>query len=149
MNKLNKRVLSVTISLLSGAAPWVSVAQESPNNNRESFVLEEMIVTAQRRSQNIQDVANSIDALSGSDLDQLNKVGLEDYISTIGGVGFTRAGNGSAKIGMRGISAVAQDEYGFASTVSTMAPCSRLPPISMTLAPPSFHTWCHWFLPGW
>lgn len=104
--------LICALSLMSG----VSVLAEAAD---ESFVIEEIIVTAQRRSQSIQSVANSIDAVSGAELDELSKTNFEDYITSIGGVGFTESGIGSVKVGLRGVSAITQDEYGFASTVST------------------------------
>lgn len=82
-------------------------------------VLEEIVVTAQRRAQSLQDVANSIEAFSGSDLDALNKSGLEDFMTSVGGVGLTRSGSGAIKIGMRGVSSIAQDDYAFGTTVGT------------------------------
>ncbi|NIB38131.1 TonB-dependent receptor [Pseudomaricurvus alkylphenolicus] len=110
--------LAATISL---SATESALAQEIVDSGDDFFAIEEIIVTAQRRSQSIQEVANSIDAITGVDLDELNKVGLEDYINSIGGTGFTRSGSGSVKIGMRGISPVGQiDEFAFASTVSTV-----------------------------
>ena len=116
MKKIANGSVAPLICALGIGGPQVVLAQDADGSG---FVLEEILVTAQRRTQNIQDVANSITALSGADLDALGKVGFEDYISGVGGVGFTRNGNGSVKIGLRGVSAVAQDQYAFASTVST------------------------------
>lgn len=118
MKKLTNGSIAPLVCALGMTGPQLALAQDSGGSS-SAFALEEILVTAQRRTQNIQDVANSITALSGADLDALGKVGFEDYISGIGGVGFTRNGNGSIKVGLRGISAVAQDQYAFASTVST------------------------------
>ncbi len=96
-----------------------SAFAEDTGTAANARVIEEIIVTAQRRSQSIQDVANSIDAVTGADLDDLGKTNFEDYLTSIGGVGFTQSGIGSVKVGLRGVSAITQDEYGFASTVST------------------------------
>ncbi len=111
MKKLNAVILA-GITGMVGCIPTTVFAAE------ESLVIEEIIVTAQRRSQSIQDVANSIVAVSGSDLDDLNKTNFESYLTSIGGVGYTQSGIGSVKVGIRGVSAITQDEYGFASTVS-------------------------------
>ncbi|BFM17977.1 TonB-dependent receptor [Maricurvus nonylphenolicus] len=122
MMKLNKH-FPATLALASAvslATAEMAVAQESTESADDFLAIEEIIVTAQRRSQSIQDVANSVEAMMGTDLDELNKVGLEDYISSIGGTGFTRSGSGSVKIGMRGISPIGQDDYAFARTVSTV-----------------------------
>lgn len=117
MKKITNGSIAPLVCALGITGPQMALAQDSGDGS--AFTLEEILVTAQRRTQNIQDVANSITALSGADLDALGKVGFEDYISGVGGIGFTRNGNGSIKVGLRGVSAVAQDQYAFASTVST------------------------------
>ncbi len=116
MKKITNGSLATVICALGISSPQAVLAQDAEGS---AFVLEEILVTAQRRTQNIQDVANSITALSGAEMDALGKVGFEDYISGVGGIGFTRNGNGSVKVGLRGVSAVAQDQYAFATTVST------------------------------
>ena len=118
MNHFAKHRLALALSAISLASAE-SFAQSASGSEGERLVIDEIIVTAQRRSQSIQDVANSIDAITGSELDALNKTNLEDYITGVGGVGLTRSGSGSIKIGMRGVSAIAQDDYAFAGTVST------------------------------
>ncbi|MEM9621214.1 MAG: TonB-dependent receptor [Pseudomonadota bacterium] len=113
-------LILIVLLLIGSFARVYAQAAESPlDDAQDGFVIEEMIVTAQRRSQSIQSVANSIEAIAGDDLDELQKVGLEDYINSIAGAGFTRNANGSVKVGLRGISAIAQDEYAFSSTTST------------------------------
>ena len=83
------------------------------------LILGFLIQTVTQSVQSIQEVANSINAIAGSDLDTLNKTNMEDFITAIGGVGFTRSGSASIKIGMRGVSAISQDDYAFGGTVST------------------------------
>jgi Outer membrane cobalamin receptor protein len=43
--------------------------------------LEEIVVTAQRREQNISDVSQAVQALSGDDLDELNITNFEEMIT--------------------------------------------------------------------
>jgi iron complex outermembrane receptor protein len=64
---MNKRV---PILLLSSTLTTVSWAQESPPGQ-----LEEVIVTAERRAENVRDVPNSISTVSGEDLDVLGTGG--------------------------------------------------------------------------
>ena len=64
---MNKRV---PILLLSSAMTTVSWAQETPPGQ-----LEEVIVTAERRAENIRDVPNSVSTVSGDDLDVLSTGG--------------------------------------------------------------------------
>ncbi len=119
MQAFSKKTLVAAISVLSTVQAVSVAAQNQASSSDGELVIDEIIVTAQRREQSIQDVANSIDAITGSELDTLNKTNFEDYITGIGGVGFTRSGSASVKIGMRGVSALAQDDYAFGGTVST------------------------------
>ena len=124
MKELN-RYLPATLALASAvslATAEMAMAEETSSSAEyDYFEIQEIIVTAQRRSQSIQDVANSVEAITGDVLDELGKVGLDDYISSVGGVGYTKSGGGSVKLGMRGISPVGQtDQYAFAQTVSTV-----------------------------
>lgn len=119
MQRFPKACLATAIGALCAVTSHTSTAQDSSAATSERLVIDEIIVTAQRRSQSIQDVANSIDAFAGAELDALGKTNLEDVMTRVGGVGFTRSGSGAIKLGMRGISAIAQDDYAFAGTVST------------------------------
>lgn len=108
-------------SAISLVCAEMAIADEASNADDDLFIIEEVIVTAQRRSQSIQEVANSVEAITGDVLDQLGKVGLADYINSIGGAGYTRTGSGAVKLGMRGISPIGQtDQFAFAQTVSTV-----------------------------
>jgi iron complex outermembrane recepter protein len=75
----------------------------------ESSTLEEVVVTAQKRSENLQDVPISIQALSTEKLDQLNIVNIDDYVKYLSGVttvkGLGQGGNGigTTHVYMRGV----------------------------------------------
>jgi iron complex outermembrane recepter protein len=86
----------------------------------DSRALEEVIVTAQRREQGVQDVANSLQVITGDQIDRLGQVEFEDYISTISGVGFSKSGEGSNRIGLRGISSFTENRYGVTDSVPTV-----------------------------
>ena len=55
----------------------------------DSAVLEEIVVTAQRRAQNIQDVPIAVTAFSGEDLEKSNISGATQYLARTPNVSFT------------------------------------------------------------
>ena len=75
----------------------------------DTFAIEEVIVTAQKRSQNMQDVPISIQALGGEAIEELNLMNFLDYTKMLPSVameynGATGAGSSFSLIYMRGIS---------------------------------------------
>jgi outer membrane receptor protein involved in Fe transport len=69
----------------------------------ESAQLEELVVTAQKRAENLQDVPVSITAFSTERLDQLQVSDMNDYIKFLPNVTLNTSAPGFAKIYMRGI----------------------------------------------
>ena len=67
--------------------------------------IQEVVVTAQRRSENIQDVPIAIQALSGETLQRLNVTTFEDLIRHLPNVSGGSQGPGQVQIFMRGLSA--------------------------------------------
>ncbi len=74
----------------------------------EGATLEEVVVTAQKRTENLQDVPVSIQALSTVKLEQLNVANFNDYVKYLPSVSFQTGGEGQgpgfARIYMRGVS---------------------------------------------
>jgi iron complex outermembrane recepter protein len=66
--------------------------------------LSEVVVTAQRRSENIQDVPIAIQALTGETLGQLNVTNFDDFVKYLPNVTSSSAGPGQSQIFMRGLS---------------------------------------------
>ncbi|MFX7870392.1 TonB-dependent receptor plug domain-containing protein, partial [Acinetobacter baumannii] len=64
----------------------------------------EVVVTAQRRSENIQDVPIAIQALTGDTLQQLNVANFDDFVKYLPNVTASSAGPGQSQIFMRGLS---------------------------------------------
>ncbi len=94
----------LTSSMLTGIAP--ALAQQTANNSQ----VETVIVTAQKRSENLQKVSLSIQALSSQKLEDLHITNFNDYVKffpsvtyTVGGAGGGNAGPGFENISMRGI----------------------------------------------
>jgi len=90
----------------------VAPAIPEPKAPKRRGVIEEIVVTATRREQNIQDVVGGIQALSGADLESQGAAGFEDYLTQIPGTGFRQDGSGNTKIGMRGVSNVSGNQLG-------------------------------------
>jgi iron complex outermembrane receptor protein len=100
-----KSILAVSMTL-AVAVPSLSAAQ-SEDDSDGLMMLEEVIVTAQRREQSLQDVPISITAFTSSTIEQNNMRGAADYLSQTVNVTYTeeqRQGANGLKIAIRGIS---------------------------------------------
>ena len=100
MSQFTRRPLARAVSVaLTGsvfAAAMAVPAHADP-------VLEEIVVTAQKRQENLQDVPVSVQVLGNQQLQDLNLKSFEDYIQFLPTVSFTYAGPGFGEIYMRGI----------------------------------------------
>ena len=77
-----------------------------PTAGNDSAALGEIIVTAQKRAENIQNVPISISVLGGRDLDKLTFEGVTDALNSVPGVAATVGFQGGAtQISVRGVSA--------------------------------------------
>jgi iron complex outermembrane recepter protein len=112
--------LSIAISaILSGSAVgFVHAAPAVPASDAEasSDMIQEITVTAQRRTENIQDVPISIRALTAETLTQLNIQTLGDYIKYLPNVTAASNGPGQNEVYMRGLAAGSQGSQGSGST---------------------------------
>ncbi|HAG73477.1 MAG TPA: hypothetical protein DCL66_14865 [Gammaproteobacteria bacterium] len=115
------KIAYTAIALSCLSFPAISQQESSQTQEVSVSTLEEIIVTANRKEQNIQDVAGSLQAIDGDTMDQLGQVNFESYINTISSAGFTMAGNGAIKIGMRGVSNITGGSAGVTDSVSTVA----------------------------
>jgi iron complex outermembrane receptor protein len=106
--------LSISIAAVLGtlsAARSLAVAAEGGSD-----ALEEITVTAQRRSQSMQDVPISMQAFTGQALQQLNIETFDDYIKYLPNVTSANNGPGQNEVFMRGLSAGSQASQGSSST---------------------------------
>src|ERR1700692_1010956 len=92
-------------AILGGGAFGSAVAANSTDANSASDQIQEITVTAQRRTENIQNVPIAIQALTGETLTQLNVTTFDDLIKYLPNVTAPTAGPGQAQIFMRGLSA--------------------------------------------
>ena len=68
--------------------------------------IEEITVTANKREQDLQDVAMGLSALTGDDLNRIGAVGAQDYLAQIPGVNYNAQGKGRSPVIVRGISTI-------------------------------------------
>ncbi len=105
MKKFYRSQLTQSISMaLVGSAVAVTVVAPVQAQDESSALLEEIIVTAQKRVQNLQDVAVSIQVLGNQQLENLNVRAFEDFIDFLPTVSYTSGGGPSFnQLYMRGI----------------------------------------------
>lgn len=91
----------VSILAISGAFGATAMAQDAatPTANR----LDEVIVTATKRTTGLQDTAVTVAAINGEALDQLGVKNLTDYLVQLPGVTAGGAGPGQSTIYIRGL----------------------------------------------
>jgi iron complex outermembrane recepter protein len=70
---------------------------------QQSGVLEEVLVTAQKRTENLQEVPLSIQAIGSERLEDLHVKGFEDYVKYLPSVSYQTFGPGFAQVYMRGV----------------------------------------------
>ncbi len=86
----------------------------------EETTLEEIVVTAERRTQNQQDVPTALQAFTGQGLERRGADGFEDYVLSVPGLSFRDQGAGATRIAIRGISNVSASDFGVTTPVSTV-----------------------------
>lgn len=96
---MNHRLASAVAAVLAASPAPAVWAQET-----ETVGLQEIIVTAQRRAENLQDVPIAVQALSGENLAQLNVATLDEYVRFLPNVSTANFGPGQNNIYMRGLS---------------------------------------------
>jgi len=92
---------------LMGSAVAATVVLPAQAQDETSAMLEEVIVTAQKREQNLQDVAVSIQVLGNQQLEELNVRSFDDFVNFLPTVSYTAQGGpggpGFGQVYMRGI----------------------------------------------
>ncbi len=108
MKKFSRKPLTQSISMaLVGSVVAATVVVPVQAQDDNTAVLEEVIVTAQKREQNLQDVAVSIQVLGNEQLENLNVRSFEDFVNFLPTVSYTSQGGpggpGFGQVYMRGI----------------------------------------------
>jgi outer membrane receptor protein involved in Fe transport len=105
---------SAVSAILAGGVPLAHADTEGDTGG----TLEEVVVTAQKKSENLQDVPISIEVLDNVKLEQLHVVSLDDYVKYSPSISYSRAegqgGNGQPGIShiyMRGVTSGANENH--------------------------------------
>ena len=91
-----KKLLSLITLVAFAISPSISFAQNS------ELVLEEVVVTATKKEENVQDIAQTVNAVSGAALDDYHIRDLSELAQLVSGVEFTQIDPRRATIIMRG-----------------------------------------------
>ena len=112
----NPKLSYAIAAILSGAPGGLAYAAAAADADASSDAIQEITVTAQRRTQSMQDVPISMQAFTGQALQQLNVSTFDDYIKYLPNVTSANNGPGQNEVFMRGLSAGAQPSQGSGST---------------------------------
>jgi iron complex outermembrane recepter protein len=77
--------------------------QEEEASQKTPLILQEVVVTAQKRSERLIDVPLSVSVLSSSELANLGATQLRDFANTVPGLSFTSTGAGQSTLSLRGV----------------------------------------------
>ncbi|MEP6883716.1 MAG: TonB-dependent receptor [Gammaproteobacteria bacterium] len=96
--------LSYAIAAILSGAPAGFIHAAAATDTEASDSIQEITVTAQRRSENIQNVPISIQALTAETLTQLSVTTFDDFVRYLPNVSLSSNGPGQGNIYMRGLS---------------------------------------------
>src|SRR6185312_15864728 len=103
MSSNHKCARAVAAILAAHAASAAFAAAPDEETTASAGGLAEVVVTAQRRSENIQDVPIAIQAFTGEALKQLNVSNFDDFVKYLPNVSASSAGPGQSQVFMRGL----------------------------------------------
>jgi iron complex outermembrane receptor protein len=89
------------LGIAFGVAPVVSAANEASTD--QGAGLEEIVVTAQKREERLQDVPIPTTAIAGQTLVDSNQLRIQDYYTSAPGLNLTNNGEGQSVISIRGL----------------------------------------------
>jgi iron complex outermembrane recepter protein len=123
--KVNPKISAAVAAILT--APTTAIVLAAPSDltapadqaaTAESGGLAEVVVTAQRRTENIQDVPITIQAITGAQLSQLNVANFDDLIKYTPNVTFSGNGPGTGNIFIRGLGGIGSGNQSQSTTAS-------------------------------
>lgn len=103
--KTNHKITCAVLTALGANSVGYAADAASDAMPAESSDLQSVTVTAQRRSESVQDVPITLQVMTGDDLKQLNVVNFQDAIKYLPNVSYGGDGPGQGDIFMRGLSA--------------------------------------------
>ncbi len=99
----NAKLSYAIAAILSGSSAGFAYAAPATDTETSEDTIQEITVTAQRRSENMQDVPIQIQALTGATLTQLSVTTFDDFVKYLPNVTSASNGPGQGVIFMRGL----------------------------------------------
>ncbi len=112
--------LSILFYLAASAPVFAQDAAKPAKEAKPSKTIEEVIVSAAYRDQDIQDVVGGIQVFGGAELDKNGVSGMEDYLREVPSVSLQKSAVGKANIAIRGISNLNSQDGGYADGSPTV-----------------------------
>jgi outer membrane receptor protein involved in Fe transport len=97
------RLLARTVRIILATTASLAASHATIGATTTGVALEEIIVTATKRSERLQDVPVAITALTDAELQRRDAVRLEDYVAAVPGLAFASNGGNSGVLAIRGI----------------------------------------------
>jgi iron complex outermembrane receptor protein len=114
---MNSKISWGVAAILGGTAVAASAQEQAPDTSESvGEGITEVTVTAQRRTENMQNVPISMQALTGQTLQQLSIQTFDDFLKYLPNVTSASNGPGQNEVFMRGLSAGSQASQGSGST---------------------------------
>ncbi|HEY3948911.1 TonB-dependent receptor plug domain-containing protein, partial [Phenylobacterium sp.] len=102
MSAVSKLTWLAGVAAVAITAPATSFAAAAA---ADSPSVQELVVTADKREENVKDVPQSVTAISGASLDIQRAVSFQDYVTQVPGMNLVSSQPGSARLTLRGINA--------------------------------------------
>jgi iron complex outermembrane recepter protein len=118
--KPNPKISAAVAAILSVSSNALVFAQQAETAPAAATggELTEVVVTAQRRTENIQDVPITVQALTGAQLEQLNVKSAEDLLKYTPNVTYSGNGPGTGNIFMRGLGGIGSGNQSQSTTAA-------------------------------
>ena len=112
----NSKLSYAIAAILGGSTGLVHAAPATDTTADTSSEIQEITVTAQRRTENAQDVPITLQAMTGETLKELNVSTFDDFIKYVPNVTSANLGPGQSTIFMRGLSVGVTGQQGTGTT---------------------------------
>ncbi|MGA0266252.1 MAG: TonB-dependent receptor, partial [Lysobacterales bacterium] len=109
--KIERLALVAAITACFGVSATAGAQEDGTDNDGE---VEEILVTATKRTQSIQDVPFSINAMTEEDIRETGSTNLEELARNVAGLNIQNLGPGQSQVALRGVSAgqIVRDQPG-------------------------------------
>jgi iron complex outermembrane receptor protein len=121
-SQISAAVAAALASVAAPRAPALDAAAAVAAGASGGGALQEVVVTARKREENLQDVPISLDVFTKKDLQNLNIVAFEDYAQKDPSISFVSTGPGTQVFVMRGASDGSNPNYPNTSATARRAP---------------------------